>query len=421
MPSTSSFTRGSARARRRTSSSFASRGTVMRPRTLPFTCTASSRSSSRATAGSAVGQAARARPWAGRGRPILSAISSQTWGVKGHRRRTRVSTASRRAARPGPWLTCASRRWISFESSMRAATAVFRWMRSSMSAVTRSMVWWVFRRSALASSGRSAGIGPRGSRGEGLGMPVHEPPGAQEEAMRPLDAALAPLHRELGRSGEEDVEPQGVGPVLRDHVVGGDGVALRLRHHLAVPVDHALGEEPGHRLVEGDEAQVAHDLGPEARVDEVEDRVLDAAHVEVDGKPVLHRGGVEGAVVLGGREVAVEVPGRVHEGVHGVGLAPGLAPALRAGGVHERGHLVEGVAALAGEGRVGREDDRQVLLGHRLQAVLLAVDDGDGRAPVALAADEPVLEAVGHDGLANPPRLGDARPSERWRWPSRGS
>ncbi len=219
--------------------------------------------------------------------------------------------------------------------------------------------------------------------------------------MRTLDPGLAPLHGQLRGTGEEDVETERVGAVAGDHVVGGDGVALRLRHDLPVLVNHPLREEARDGLVEVDQAQVAHDLGPEAGVDEVQDRVLDAAHVEVDREPVAHGGGVDRAVVLLRREIAVEVPGRVHEGVHGVRLAPGFPSAPRAGRAHERLHLLERVSALAREGRVGREDDRQLVVGHRLHAVLLAVDDRDRRAPVALPADEPVLEAVRGRGLAD--------------------
>ena len=234
------------------------------------------------------------------------------------------------------------------------------WMRSSMSRVTRAIVWWTLRRRSRAAGGSSARQRLPGPRGKGRRVAVDETPDPQQETVRSLDAGLAPLHRELGRSGEEDVQPERVRPVAGDHVVGGDGVALRLRHHLAVLVDHALGEEARHRLVEVDEAEVAHHLGPEARVDEVQDGVLDPADVQVDRKPVLHGVRVERAVVLAGREVAVEVPGRVHEGVHRVRLAPRLAAAPRAGGVHERRDLLERVAALAGEGGVGREHDRQL-------------------------------------------------------------
>ena len=43
------------------------------------------------------------------------------------------------------------------------------------------------------------------------------------------------------------------------------------------------------RLVDADQLQVAHHLGPEARVQQVQDRVLDAADVLVHRHPVVVR------------------------------------------------------------------------------------------------------------------------------------
>ena len=54
-----------------------------------------------------------------------------------------------------------------------------------------------------------------------------------------------------------------------------------------------------HRLVVRDQAQVAHHLGPEARIDQVQNRVLHAADVLVDRKPVLRAlAGSKGAVAF---------------------------------------------------------------------------------------------------------------------------
>src|SRR5580704_16308422 len=46
-----------------------------------------------------------------------------------------------------------------------------------------------------------------------------------------------------------------------------------------------------------------------------------------------------------------------------------------------------------------REHDRQVALGHRDYAAFRAVDNGDRRAPVALARDGPVVQAIVLDAL----------------------
>ena len=77
-------------------------------------------------------------------------------------------------------------------------------------------------------------------------------------------------------------------------------------------------------------AEVGQRLGEEARVHQVQDRVLDAADVLVDRQPVVGGGAVPGGLVVARVEVADEVPGGVDEGVHRVGLAAGRAAAARA-------------------------------------------------------------------------------------------
>ena len=49
----------------------------------------------------------------------------------------------------------------------------------------------------------------------------------------------------------------------------------------------ALVDQPGERLAEVDQPQVLQHLGEEPRVQQVQDRVLDAAHVQVDGRPAV--------------------------------------------------------------------------------------------------------------------------------------
>src|SRR5258706_12518012 len=111
-------------------------------------------------------------------------------------------------------------------------------------------------------------------------------------------------------------------------------------------MDHALREQPSHGLIERHEPQIAHDLGPEARVHKMQDRVLDSAHVQVDRKPIAHRDRIDWAVVLLWRDVAIEIPGRVDERVHGVGLAPRGTGAFGTSRLHEGRYLLERIATL---------------------------------------------------------------------------
>src|ERR1700731_2966198 len=75
--------------------------------------------------------------------------------------------------------------------------------------------------------------------------------------------------------------------------------------------------------------------GVEAGVQQVQDGVLDPADVLVDGHPVGHGVLVDGRFGRPRVAEALEVPRRVDEGVHGVGLALGRPPAYGAGGVQE--------------------------------------------------------------------------------------
>jgi hypothetical protein len=50
---------------------------------------------------------------------------------------------------------------------------------------------------------------------------------------------------------------------------------------------HALREQAGERLVDAEMAGAAHGAGEEARIEQVQDRVLDAADILVDRHPVV--------------------------------------------------------------------------------------------------------------------------------------
>ena len=100
---------------------------------------------------------------------------------------------------------------------------------------------------------------------------------------------------------------------------GLDHVALRLRHLRAVLAHHhALREQVRRRLVILDQPDIAHHLGEEARIDQVQNRVLDAADVLIDRKPLRDLRRIERRRAVVRIAVAVEIPGRIDERVHGV-------------------------------------------------------------------------------------------------------
>ena len=98
-------------------------------------------------------------------------------------------------------------------------------------------------------------------------------------------------------------------------------VVLAARVLVAVGEDHPLVEQPLERLLGVHQAAVEQHLVPEARVEQVQHRVLDAADVEVDRHPVaLGRLRPRLALVVRIEEAQV-VPARAGPLRHRVGLA----------------------------------------------------------------------------------------------------
>ena len=224
-------------------------------------------------------------------------------------------------------------------------------------------------------------------------MLIDQAEDAVQEAPGAFDAFFTPLEVFFGRRGEERVEAAGVGAVFFGHVDGADHVAARLGHGDAALLDHALGEEPGDGLVVIDKTKIAHDFAPEARVEQVQDGVSDAADVLVDGKPIGDFCGIERSFVVVRIAVAIEIPRRIDEGIHRVGFAARGAAAFWTRSVDEFRSGRERRFAFAGEFWIRRQQDWQVFVRNGLQAVLGAINDGNRSAPITLARDAPVAKA----------------------------
>ena len=125
---------------------------------------------------------------------------------------------------------------------------------------------------------------------------------AAQEALNAGDAVFLPIEIAIGRGREERIKARGVGPELRDHVVGRNHVAEILRHLGAVFDHHALCEQALGGLVVLDDADVAHHFRPEARIDQVQNGVFYAADVLVDRKPAGDRCRIKGAWSLCGSQ-----------------------------------------------------------------------------------------------------------------------
>ena len=309
-----------------------------------------------------------------------------------------------------------------------------------MSVETPAIVLCAARRSSVAASESAAGLGvpAGGSRASAVAgdaeQPLLEAPGAG-------DAGLGPFEIALGRRVREHEPARGVGAVVADDLVRVDDVLLRLGHLLraadldralvggahdiaAAPLvagraldlfrqqpgavgravglvaDHALGEQAVERLVAAGHLHLAHGAGPEARIEQVQDRVLDAADILVDRHPVVVLLAIERRRLEMRRGETVEVPARIDEGVERVGLAPRRAAAFGTGDMLPGRVAVERIARPVELDILG-QDDRQILLRHRHDAARLAMDGGDRAAPVTLARHQPVAQAVLRRALAD--------------------
>ena len=141
--------------------------------------------------------------------------------------------------------------------------------------------------------------------------------------------------------------------------------------------------------------------------------VFDAAGVLINRQPVVALRLVPRCVVgtdrLTGlvvrRDVGVLVPRRAHEGIHGVSLALSVATALRAFDVAES--FMELQRAFAGRQELGilGQHHRQVAIRNRHDTARRARNHWNRRAPVALAADQPVAQLVVDCRVATTARL----------------
>ena len=233
------------------------------------------------------------------------------------------------------------------------------------------------------------------------GRPQDHLPGAAQPTKGSGEAVGVPGSGHLEIADEHLVGAQGVGAPVLHHFVRCDDVSPALGHLFSVlPQDHSLIAQALEGLGKGQVPQITERLGPKAGVEQVHDRVLGPSHVHVHRKPVVHFPAIKGHLVIARTHEAQEIPGGAGEGSHGVGLT---APADAAGQGHldELGNGRQGRLAAAGGLVVPdlRQAYRKIAGGHGNLAVR-GVNDGDGSAPIPLAADPPVAQLVMDAGSA---------------------
>ncbi len=154
---------------------------------------------------------------------------------------------------------------------------------------------------------------------------------------------------------------------------------------------HALGEQSLEGLLHVHMAGFLHRAGEEARIEKMQDRVLDAANILIDRQPAIGDLWI-GRLIFPGCGKAGEVPAGIDEGIHRVGFAPRIVTALRAGDMTPCRMTIERVAWHIESDVIGQLD-RQVLLGNGNDAADFTMDDRDRAAPIALSRNAPVTQA----------------------------
>ena len=201
--------------------------------------------------------------------------------------------------------------------------------------------------------------------------------------------------RHLGHAAGDDRLAIGFQAVLAINFFDIGGVKPFLAAVIQLTIErtrqhHALGQQAFERLVTIDQSQVTHDLVVKARVQQVQNGVLDAANVQIHGQPIL------GALVQHGTGIGAGITGKIptglHKGVKGVGVALcRLSLAIQGG--NEFLVLFQRTARTVEFG-VFRQNHRQLILGHCLDRAVGLVDRRNRAAPVTLTANAPIAQAV---------------------------
>ncbi len=148
--------------------------------------------------------------------------------------------------------------------------------------------------------------------------------------------------------------------------------------------NHPLREQTGERLGNVEMAGLAQAAREEARIEKMQDRVLDAADILVNGQPSIGDRRRERLGLVPRIGETGKIPGRVDERVHRVRFARRRPAAGRTRRVLPSRMMVERIAGPI-EGDIFRQLDRQLLPRDGQGPALRAMDDRNRAAPIALA------------------------------------
>ena len=222
----------------------------------------------------------------------------------------------------------------------------------------------------------------------------HQPVHLIQKSRRAFNRLFAPLQILFRRRREQGVHPPRIRAIFVRHIDRAHHIPARFRHRHPAFLHHALGEQPRNRLVVLHQSQIAHHLAEKSRIQQMQNRVRDPAHILIDRKPVFRLGLIEQRLVVVRVGIPVEIPARIDERIHRVRLAPRRPAAFRAGRIHELRRTRQRRFAFAGQLHIFRQFHRQLIVRHRHDSILLAIHNRNRRAPIPLARNAPILQSI---------------------------
>ena len=164
------------------------------------------------------------------------------------------------------------------------------------------------------------------------------------------------------------------------------GILIGLVRH------HALRKQRGKRLFHVDHADMAERTRPETGVEQMQNRVLDTANILVNRQPFFRSRTVKGLVMRLACK-ADEVPAGIDKRIERVGFAARLLMTFGAVDLAPGRVTIERVAGDV-KADVFGQFYRQLVIRHGDRATCLTMDDRDWRAPITLARNAPVAQAI---------------------------
>ena len=122
--------------------------------------------------------------------------------------------------------------------------------------------------------------------------------------------------------------------------------------------------------------------------------VLYPAGVSIDGHPVIILNGVKWPFIVIRAQIPQMVPGRTHKSIHRIRLALSRLSTNRAGRIFPGWVQLQRALTRGQPFHILRQQHGQLIIRHRHCAMFGAVHNRDGRAPIALARNQPITQVV---------------------------